>query len=152
MKDVLDKIDNFLIEGRFDQTLQDRQFEGKKYKAGSPVKFSQLTPGDIVYYTYRNGGRVNSEVFKFEGFSNMEEKYGDSGVKFRTWKDLANHYKVSNLAAAKALSDEKEYGYGFYMCGDFGGGDKGCYFYIYKGGWVRGSGADKISMTRAVEV
>ena len=151
MKDVVSKIEGFLNEGRYDEPREET-FEGKKYKKGAAVRFDQLKPGDIVYYTYRNGGRTNSDIFKFEGFTDMEQKYGDSGVKFKTWKEFATNYKVSSLAAADKLSDEKEYGYHVYMCGDFGNGDKGCYFYPYKGGWVRGSGADKMSMTRAIPV
>lgn len=44
----------------------------------------------------------------------------------------------------------RKYGQTIRICGEWEGGDSGCYYYASGASWVRGSGADRLSFYEAV--
>ena len=126
--------------------------ESTKLVPGQIVKSADLKVGETYFCYYRNAGQNFSQIFKFTGFSDAEKKYGKSGPVFNTLKDVKNKYNIKNMKDLEQLSDQegRDYGQNIYMCGKFEDGSEGCFFYAYKGSWVRGSGADKLTFYSAV--
>jgi len=132
-----------MTAGRWSEPESLPKFYGKEYVLDNPLKVSQLRAGHIYGATEGRGGHTS--LLKFHGFTDNDEKYGGGGVKYKTLRDLMLAKGVRNLRALEALADDLEYGHGFYLCGDWGPGQKGCYYYIYNGRWVMGSSADPVS-------
>jgi len=88
------------------------------------VRVTNMVPGTTYIATYRNGGRTNSEEVKFLGFAD------DSDAKTPKWKT----FKEAKTATT---------GEDLYMTGDYEG-DLGSYYYWSRGGFARGSGADRV--------
>ena len=153
---LIDKIDKYFENRELNEATDLEpifsEFNQKKYSAGNSKRVDTFRPGEIFYVTYKNAGRLNNFIFQFNGFSNNEEKYGESGTVFKTWSDVQKAYNIKTFKDMEKLTDTKEYGYGIYMCGLMDDNKEGCYFYIYKGSWVCCSGADRLTFYTAVEV
>lgn len=94
---------------------------------GTAVKVTNMVPGTKYIATYNNNGRKSEEV-TFLGFAD------DSDAKTPKWKTFKE---------AKAATNGED----LYMTGNYDG-DLGSYYYWYKGGFARGSGANKVSFTK----
>jgi len=136
-------IKNSRRAGRWNEPEALPKFYGKEYVLDSLVRVSQMKVGHIYGVEEGRGGHL--DFFKFSGFTDNDVKYGDGGVKYKSLRDLMRAKGVRNLRALEALEHKPEYGHGFYMCGDWGPGQKGCDLYIFNGRWVVGSGAQPVS-------
>lgn len=110
------------------------------------IKADALKTGDKIVVSYKNSGRVNSFKAEVLGFTGDDKKYGDGGVKFKSQKEMLAHYSVKSLKALEELQNKNEYGMHSYMVvKDLDSGDSGPWLYPYKGAWVVGSGANRVS-------
>lgn len=129
----------------------------KEYKAVKAVKVSELTPGMLVLGAY-NKYNQGIDLYEFLGFTDDTTKYGDQFEKhgkiaFKTAKEMLKHYKVKTFKELEELQRKNEYGYGSYMCmRDVESNETGAWFYLFKGRWTRGSGAEPLSFTQVKEV
>jgi hypothetical protein len=129
----------------------------KNFTIGKSTRASVLKEGEPYFYKTKN----NKPSFMiFTGFSDAEQKYGESGPVFKDLKSLMKKYgakKVEELEDLDSSREGAEYGMHPYMCGIFyddktGKGDEGCYLYLYKKKWSLGSSADAIRFFEAEEV
>ena len=122
------------------------------FKPIKSIKSTELKPGDIFLGSY-NAYNQGADIYEFLGITDDSTKYGESFKKsnkiaFKTVRDCLKYYKVSSLKALEELQNENEYGYHSYMCvKDLLNGDSGAWFYLFKGRWSRGSGAEPLSFT-----
>lgn len=126
---------------------------GDNFEPGDAVPALKLEAGKMYFAFYRNGGHTHMELFKFTGVSDAEQKYGESGPKFKTVKDAMTHYNLRNMKEVSAMDSKengREYGQSIRLCGEWEGGDKGCYYYPSGSSWTRGSGADRLKFYKAV--
>lgn len=121
---------------------------------GDNVRADKLVKGKYYFAFYKNGGRNFSDLFKFTGVSDAEQKYGESGPVFDNLKSAKAKYNLKNIkdiADMDSKANGREHGQHIYLCGEFADGDQGCYFYAYGSSWARGSGADRLSFYEAVK-
>lgn len=118
-------------------------------KVGRELRYAQLERGMKVacFYSSFNEGVDVCEVL---GYSGNDAQYGDGGIKYNTIQDVFADNKVKSLRELEQLEDKNEYGYATYMwLRDLqptpGYDDSGPWYYIFKGKWSRGSGAEAIS-------
>lgn len=122
------------------------------FKATKSIKSTELKPGDIFMGSY-NQVNQGANIYEFLGITDDSTKYGEQFEKngkiaFKTVKECLKYYKVSSLKALEDLQDKNEYGYHSYMCvKDLIDGDEGAWFYLFRGRWSRGSGAEPLSFT-----
>lgn len=117
----------------------------KSFKASKKLSGSALVKGQVVFASF-NSTNQGADIYEILGFTGDEDKYGDGGVKFNSVKELFAHYKVNSLKELEEKQSENEYGYSSYMVvKDINDDNEGPFFYLYKGAWVRGSGAEKLS-------
>ena len=153
---LLDKIDKYIENRELNETtdlepiITGPDFNDKKYSAGMSRRVDTFKPGEIFYITYKNGGLLRKDIFQFSGFSSSKKKYGESDPVFKTWQDVQKYYNIKTFSDAEKL--KKEHGYNIYMCGLTDSIKEGCYYYIFKNNWSRGSGADRLTFYTAVEV
>lgn len=141
--DIIDKIEN-LIESYVLDTVE---FKGKKYQRLYNISFDKLEYGKVYLNVYKNGGKIHTQPFKFIGYSD-ENQRGNSGPKFKNWKEVKDHYKLKKISDYDTNGD-----YGIRMCGEFDDSNKaGCFYYVSNKSWVRGSGADKLTFIELKEV
>lgn len=125
---------------------------GDKYEAVGPVSGSALKAGDIVLASYSSTNQ-GAQLYQVIGFTGDDAKYGEGGVKFKSAKEMLDHYKVTSLKALHDLQDKNEYGkHSYLVVKDLDDGDEGPWFYIYKGRWARGSGAEQLTFTKAKKI
>jgi len=121
---------------------------------GDNVRADKLVKGKYYFAFHRNGGSHFSDLFKFTGVSDAEQKYGESGPVFDDLKSAKAKYNLKNIKDISNMDSKangREYGQHLYLCGEFEGGDAGCYYYPFGSSWVRGSGADRLSFYEAVK-
>lgn len=102
--------------------------------------FSNIKKGDVVSIDTDSIHNEWSDIVEFIGFSDIEQKYGESGPKFDTLKDLKAHYNVRSVKALEALADEKEYGHVPNAIMRPVDGSQTYMAYLYNGKWCLGSG------------
>ena len=125
---------------------------GDSYTAKKAIQGNKLEKDQIVFASYSSTNQ-GAQIYKIIGFTSDDEKYGDGGVKFNSAKELLAHYKVSSLKELEELQDKNEYGKQSYLVvKDLGDGDEGPFFYLHKGRWSRGSGAEPLSFTLVEKV
>ena len=148
-KEVLDEKNELNVE----LNVELNEVSSKKFQPGGAVRASQLKVGNYYFAFYNNTGG-NIELFKFTGFSDAEQKYGESGPVFNSLKDAKKQYGLKTMKDIENMSSEnnREYGQHLYMCGEWEDGNKGCFYYVYNKSWSRGSGADRLSFSEAVPV
>jgi len=125
--------------------------DSTKFQPGKSVRASQLKKGNLYFAFYRNNGN-KIELFRFTGFSNAEEKYGESGPIFDDIKQIKKEYNIKTMADIEKMDsqEDREYGQNIYMCGEWEDGTEGCFYYVCNKAWSRGSGCDKLSFSEAV--
>ena len=104
--------------------------------------------------TTHNDVNQGDDDYEFLGFTDDKQKYGQdinsdtAEVKFKSSKELLKHYGVKTFKALEELQDENEYGLQSYMIiRDLETNEVGPWFYLFKGRWSRGSGAEPLSFT-----
>ena len=133
---------------RLQQVLFDKEpIETKNgiFIPDKPIKSSQLQAGDYIIGFY-NSYNQGADVYQFNGFTGHEKKYGEGPVKFKNAKELFAAYGVKSYKELEEFQDQYEYGHASYMnVKDIDSGDEGSWFYLYKGRWARGTGAETLS-------
>lgn len=118
---------------------------GDTYKFVKSVAGNKLEKGMVVMASY-NSTNQGAQIYEIKGFTDAVEKYGESGVKFDSIDAVFKANKVTSLKALMDLEDKNEYGRHTYMVvKDLEDNDEGAWFYLYKGSWARGSGAEKLT-------
>jgi hypothetical protein len=117
------------------------------FKIVAPIRSTQLKEGDYFIGSY-NSYNQGADVYRFNGITGDDVKYGEGDIKFKSVKDCLKFYQVKSLKELEALQDENEYGFHSYMnVTDINNGDTGSWFYVYKGRWSRGSDAEALTFT-----
>lgn len=129
---------------------------GRTYKAVKNLTGLAIAAGQVVIARY-NSFNQGVDICKILGVTDMETKYGDGGIKFKSVKEALMHYQVKTLKELEALGDEKEYGHGCYLyVEDMEDVEhqykRGPWYYLDEGRWCRGSGAEKLSFSLMEEV
>ena len=120
------------------------------FRIGKMVRGNMLKRGMKVSASYSsvNEGTDYIEVL---GFTGNDQKYGEGGVKYNSVKDMFRANRVNSLKHLEQKDDQNEYGFHHYMVArDIDPaadkkGDEGPWYYIFKGRWCRGSGAEPLS-------
>jgi len=133
---------------------------GKYYQFLKPITYKQLQVGNIYGDSYSKFNRGYG-VFEFLGYSDIDVKYGEGGVKFDNIKDVFRKYNATSLKQleenvnnkARELYGRDSYGHDIYMwVHDLESGSEGGYYYLSEGRWVRGSGAEPLTFWEVEEV
>lgn len=121
---------------------------------GAPVKVANLKAGQKYFIYHKSSSGGFSDLMTFLGFSGIEEKYGEGGPKFKTLADVKKEYGASNMKDLENLDKKNNlpYGHNIYMWVQGEDGDKGAYYYIFKGRWVWGSSANQIAFSEVAKV
>ena len=144
-----------------------RDSEYRDFKAGKPIKtelngkkVSVQAAGQVKATALKKGMRLgcayNStntgvEFVEILGLTDADDKYGESGkVKFDSVKDAMAHYKVGSLAALEKLDGHEDAPR--LVCKDLGDNSTGAWYYLYKGRYVRGSGAEALTFYEFDEI
>lgn len=117
-----------------------------QFRIGNPIRGNLLKRGMKVAASY-NSTNQGTDYVEILGFTNNKAKYGESGVQFNSVKDIFRSLRgVSSLKGLEEYDDKNEYGYSHYMVvRDLEDGQSGPWYYLYKGRWSRGSGAEALS-------
>jgi len=126
-----------------------RLSNGREYHAGAKLNGTQLVKGMLVAAAYSSTNQ-GCDLYEILGVSGTDQKYGEGGVKYNSVAEALRDNKASNLTQLQAVEDdvekEKGYGHGFYLwVRDLDSRDQGPWFYLYRGRWARGSGAEPLS-------
>jgi hypothetical protein len=130
-----------------------------------PISYRSMQAGTLYgdgYHATNSG----YDVFTFLGYSDMDEKYGEGGVKFSSIREVFQKYNVTSLSALEEkcwrLAQRKyptdSYGHDIYMWEEFVVEEDsalekpGGYYYISGGKWCRGSGAEPLTFWTVEEV
>jgi hypothetical protein len=111
------------------------------------IQYKSMVPGGIYGESY-NAYNTGFDVFVFDGFSDVTPKYGEGGPRYPNITAIQQKYDVHNLNQVEYLGDklDMEYGHGIYLCTtSLTMGLSGCYYYVFKGRWSRGSGAEPLT-------
>lgn len=122
----------------------------KSLKAGMKV---------VACYDCFNFGIDAVEIL---GVTGNDHEYGQGGVEFQSVKDMLNHYGVTRLLTVEDEVDAKSVkknGWGFHTylyardlepTNDPNAFDEGPWYYLYRGHWSRGSGAEALSFIELI--
>lgn len=123
---------------------------GDSYSAIKSVTPNKLEAGQVVFASYSSTNQ-GADIYEILGFSDTSKKYGDSGVVFKTAKEVLSHYEASSFKELNDkinADDSLEYGQNIYLVvRSLEDGTEGSWFYLYKGNFCRGSGAEKLTFT-----
>lgn len=100
-----------------------------------------------------NSTNAGVDFVEILGVTSADDKYGDSGKPaFDSVRAAMAHYKVTSLAGLEAL--EKEHGDSpRLLCKDLSDeAEQGAWYYLYKGRYARGSGAEVLTFFEFEEV
>lgn len=117
------------------------EVNGQSYKASKKVTATSLKKGQVVFGSY-NSTNQGAQIYEILGF-----QAGDDGPTFDTVKQLLAHYEVVSLRELEAKNSGAKL-----VVKDIADGSQGPWFYIYKGSWARGSGAEKLSFVEVEKV
>jgi hypothetical protein len=131
-----------------------------------PISYRSMQVGNMYGDSY-HATNAGYDVFTFLGFSDMDEKYGEGGVKFQSINEAYRKYNVRSLSAldekcyklAQRRYGGDAYGHAIDMWVDFIAekgsvleNKPGGYYYISDGRWCRGSGAEPLTFWEIEEV
>lgn len=148
-----------------------RDSEYRDFKAGKPIKtwlngkkVSVQATGQVKTTNLKKGMRLgcayNStntgvEFVEILGLTDADDKYGESGkVRFDSVKDAMAHYKVGSLAGLEKLDkpEGEHEDTPRLVCKDLNDNSTGAWYYLYKGRYVRGSGAEALTFYEFAEI
>ncbi len=116
------------------------------------VSSKSLKPGDIIGATYK-ATNEGADVYEFIGFSGTEKEYGEGGKKYNTLKEVFESEGVHSNKELEEKQDKNKYGNETYMIvKDLETGEQGPWFYLFKGRWSRGSGAEALTFWKVQKV
>lgn len=141
-RSAIEKVSDF----KHGQETFDIEKDGKtiKYKSGGVVSGNALKKGDIVTGSY-NQYNQGMDLYEILGVTDKE----DEKPNYSSVKEVMQKYGVTSL---KGLEEKDKDTKIYLVVRDLEDGDEGAWFYVYKGRWCRGSGAEALTFTRAVEV
>ena len=125
---------------------------GSMYILSKMLRSDQLQTGQIVAAMY-NSSNQGFELYEVLGFTGMDDKYGAGGVQYNSARDL---FKAFGVTSTRMLDEKQEkiakkkygkdwYGHCSYLVvKDLNEGRSGAWFYIFRGKWARGSGAEPL--------
>ena len=119
----------------------------KTYTAIRNLQGRSLKKGMTVLAAHAYG---NTHPYEILGVTGTEERYGEGGVKYDSVKAALKASGVRSLSELEMKDDENEYGHGHYLVvRDLVSGETGSWFYLFKGRWSIGSGAQPLSFRLA---
>ena len=128
------------------------------FEAGKNVRGNMLKRGQALRMSYlSNHDRRKFHVWvEVLGFTDKKQKYGESGVKYNSVKEMLAANNVRSLKQLDELDSENEYGYHHYMVlRDLTDDvitineDKTFNAYLYNGRWAVGSSANYVTFYEA---
>ena len=142
------------------------QVGNRYFRFLSPITYRSMQAGQLYGDSY-HATNAGYDVFTFLGYSDMDGKHGEGGVKFQTIQEVFQKYKVRGLnelsekcdRLAKRRYPTDSYGHDIYMWEEFVTSEDsslkekpGGYYYIFNGRWCRGSGAEALTFWNVEEV
>lgn len=128
----------------------------KGYTQGANVASNRLKAGMVVAYEYENGGIPRRYFIEILGFTGASEVSLADREQQRTvrWASVKEALQAAEVTSLKALDKrESRYEHSTHMVArDLQDGSEGAWFYLYKGKWSRGSGADQCLFYRLDQV
>lgn len=115
--------------------------DGSKFKAVKSVSGAQIAKGMVVLASY-NSHNQGAELYAILGVS---DDGAEDTVKYDSVAEAMKAHGVKNL---KDLEEKDCH----LVVRDLNDGDEGGFFYLYKGAWARGSGAERLSFTLVEKV
>lgn len=112
---------------------------GNKYKFTKEVSSPDLTRGMIVLASY-DATNQGAQVYEIKNIIDNDHQEGHKSVK-----EMLKAHGVTKLSA---LEDKEPR----LVVKDLEDGEEGDWFYEYKGAWVRGSGAERLSFIQVEKV
>lgn len=141
-RDAIEKVSDF----KHGAETFDIEKNGKtiKYKSSGVVSGNALKKGDIVTGSY-NHYNQGMDLYEILGVTDRD----DEKPNYDSVKAVMQKYGVSSLKGIEELDNGDKI---YLVVRDLEDGDEGAWFYVFKGRWCRGSGAEALTFTRAVEV
>lgn len=136
-----------ILEGRFSHEI--RRIEPPKgYELGKVIQGKRLARGMKVAASYDQTNQ-GTDFVEILGVTGNDETHSEQ-VKYNSVMEALRANNVRTLAELEQIDrqadKEKGYGHHHYLCvKDLKDGDTGCWYYLFRGRWARGSGAEKLS-------
>lgn len=126
---------------------------GKVYKFKRRVTGTGLVKGMLLACSY-NSTNQGVTFDEFLGITDDKSEYAEKPKTiFNSIKECLQTYKVSTLKGLEELQNKNKYGFQSYLiCKDLESGEQGPWYYLFKGRWSRGSGAEALSFAEIEEV
>jgi hypothetical protein len=105
---------------------------------GAPVPATALKKGMRVLAQYKS---YNEGEDRVEVLGIAKGNSGEGGVEFDSVRDAMKAAGVTSLRALEGMDDY------FLVVRDLPYGDSGPWYYLFKGRWCRGSGAERLTFT-----
>lgn len=115
--------------------------DGSKFKAVKKVAGQQIAKGMVVLASY-NQYNQGAELYEILGVSDKDD---EDKVKYDSVKDAMKAHSVETLKELEEVDCHL-------VVRDLEDGQSGGFFYLYKGFWARGSGAERLSFTLVEKV
>lgn len=140
-KELVDKF-------RAGQTTADLA-DGTKFKAVKSIKATSLVAGMMIMASY-NSSNQGASLYLFKGVTGAE---GGDDVKYGSVKEAMADAGVKTIKELELKADEGDGDSGYRLVvKDLENGHEGGFFYLYKGRYVRGSGAEALTLTQVEKV
>ena len=121
--------------------------DGRVFKGSGVIAPTQLKKGHIVLASY-NQYNQGAQLYEILGLTKGDGNSTDEDVYFDSVQQMLDAYDADTLEDV----EENAHADPHLVVKDLEDKTSGPWFYIYEGEWVRGSGAEKLTFTRAVEV
>ena len=133
--------------------LKNRKGRVRKFVVERRIKTTSLKKGMIVAASY-NRYNQGMDIYEFLGVTDDMSKYGEHPKKvFSSVRECLKFYNVKTLKQLEDLQSTTEYGKASYLLvKDLESGKSGPWFYLFKGRWSRGSGAEPLSFAKLIEI
>ena len=120
--------------------------DGRVFKGSGVIAPTQLKKGHIVLASY-NQYNQGAQLYEILGVTKGDDR-NDEHPYFNSVQDMLHTYDADRLEDVEEKGDVDPR----LVVKDLEDGESGAWFYIFQDEWVRGSGAEKLTFTRAVEV
>lgn len=120
--------------------------DGSKFRATKQISAIQLVSGMVIMASY-NLSNQGAEIYEFKGVTGTE---GGDNAKYDSVKAAMKAAGAKNLKELEAKGGDGE-GYRL-VVKDLEDGNEGGFFYLFRGRFVRGSGAEPLSFTLVEKV
>lgn len=131
----------------------------KKYAPVRQLTAALLEKGMLVAGTYKKDNQ-GVDFFEVLGVTDVDVKYGEGGPVFDSVKQAREKYDLKNMREMESFDGDLPYGHRLRLWArdltpamkDVGYEEEGAWYYLYKGRWSRGSGAEQLSLVLLEEV